>query len=328
MEYSSWYDLVFHVLANLPVARGDASRLYDPRYVQWVNRKFPPTTPEERTLPADSSLIAALYDRAEKAFHLNNFPLLFNDFEEFNATMDQTFDKISWGDSQKSQMAGFFMKNLPPELVELFRIALWSEANAGYWELHREHIIPLYKKQIPGLEHELSTIAEKVRGLANVRFMVSHPLRRSGRLLWPGNEKEPLVVIGLPDNELDVPVWAPVIQGCHEYVLSKVLNTAVTSASHTTRPNSQGYFYHMAPEITALSIEARLFKGDYRDWFCQWIKGCLPPTCKALAGVLPWEVKNIPQGEDTGTLVDWLASGEAVPDSQKKIYESGKKMLL
>jgi hypothetical protein len=75
----------------------------------------------------------------------------------------------------------------------------------------------------------------------------------------------------------------------------------------------------MAPEIMALSIEARLFKEKYRDRFCTWIKGCLPPTCKALAAALPWKVKNIPQGDDIDTLVDWLASAEIVPDSLEEL---------
>lgn len=191
LEYSSWYDLVFHVLANLPVDPG------------------------------------------------------------------------------KKQMADFLIEHIPVELLGLFRIALWSEAKAGYRELHREHIVPLYQKQIPVLENEFSTIVHEVKGLADARFKVSHPLRRFGRLLWPG--KEPLIFIGLPDSELDVPVWAPVMQGCHEYVLSKVINLPGgfmgTERLHSTRASSEGYFYHMAPEIMALSIEARLFKEKYRDRF-------------------------------------------------------------
>ncbi|NIM80878.1 MAG: hypothetical protein GTN68_21410 [Candidatus Aminicenantes bacterium] len=324
LEYSCWYDLVFHVLANLPVDPRDAGRLYDSKYIHWVNQRFSPTAPEQRTLLSDAPLITGLYNKTEKAFHLNRFPLLFNNFDDFNGTIESTFDQISWKDPKKKQMADFLIEYIPVELLELFRIALWSEAKAGYQELHLEHIVPLYKKQIPVLENEFSTIVNEVKGLADSRFKVSHPLRRFGRLLWPG--KEPLIFIGLPDNELDVPAWAPVMQGCHEYVLSKVINLPGafmgTERLHSTRRDTEGYFYHMAPEIMALSIEAWLFKEKYRDRFCNWVKGCLPPTCKALAAALPWKVENIPQGEDIDTLVDWLASIEMVPDSLKEFYLS------
>jgi hypothetical protein len=288
LDYSSWYDLVFHVLASLPIDPGDAGRLYDPTYIHWVNRRFPPTAPGQRTLLSDAPLITGLYNKTGKAFHLNRFPLLFNGIDDFNGTIESRFEQISWGDPGKKQMADFLIEYIPVELLELFRIALWSEAKAGYREMHREHIVPRYEKQIPVMENEFSTIVNEVKGLADAHFKVSHPLRRFGRLLWPG--KEPLIIIGLADSELDVPDWAPVMQGCHEYVLSKVINLpgafTGTGALHSTRAGSEGYFYHLAPEIMALSIEARLFKETYRDRFCSWIKGCLPPTCQALAAAL------------------------------------------
>jgi len=338
LAYSSWYDLVYHVLSCLPIDNRDASRLYDPSYVQWVNDHFPPDAQEQRTLPADLQILTTLYNQGEKSFNLHSFPLLFDHFEAFNDSMGSTFDSINWDSSDKSGLAGVLAKNISPELLELFRITLWSEAGSGYALLHREHVTPLYNERIPALESELELISDHIPGLADTRFMVSHPLRRFGRLLHahPGaadvsdTSRSPLIIIGLPVESLEVPVWAPVLQGCHEFVLNKVLDIPISgtadssSGVHSTRSGTSGYYNHMAPEIMALSIEARLFNSieSYRTHFHQWASRCLPPSCRALASNLPWNISHIPENDGIETLVDWLSSGEAVPESLRDFFSS------
>jgi hypothetical protein len=338
LTFSFWYDVVYHVLSCLPIDHRDASRLYEPSYTQWVSRHFPTESQSQRTLPTDLQIIATLYNQGERSFQLHSFPLLFDSFQSFNDSIGSTFDSISRDSFNEEQLAGVLAKSISPELMELFRIAIWTEACSGYSLLHQEHITPLYKEQIPALEAEFSSLSDGIPGLADTRFMVSHPLRRFGRLLQTDNNGAnhssssggPLIVIGLPNRALEIPLWAPVIQGCHEYVLSKVLNIPISAPSdlagtgHSTRSDSAGYYIHMAPEMMALSIEARLFNSieSYRSHYRHWASRCLRPSCKALAANLPWEISHIPENDDIDTLVDWLSSGEVVPVSLRDIFSS------
>ncbi|MCP4150265.1 MAG: hypothetical protein GY757_21130, partial [bacterium] len=96
-----------------------------------------------------------------------------------------------------------------------------------------------------------------------------------------------------------------------------------------TRKDSPGYHYHMAPEITALSIEAQLFQNTYRTRYTQWVRQWFPSGSAALADALPWDVREFPQDKKQGhsgdgQLVEWLASGQLVPEPFRHTYTGAR----
>ncbi len=320
--YSLWNDLVFHTLSCLPVEAREAGNLYDPRYVAWWDRLFPAEAKEQRTLTTDAPMIAKMYQNAQQAFKLNIFALIFNEFDEFNATMETMFPDITFQEPLKQQMADSMVHSLPADLLEMFRIAMWSEAQSGFFDLHRQHVVPIYDAGIPELEEQFALLADHVNGLADTRFLVSHPLRRAGRLLF--RHPVPQIAIGIPNGDLQVPAWAPAIQGCHEYILSKTLDRVNIRADHNPRVGSAGHYAHMAPEMISLSVEAHLLKDTLGAHYHQWLAGVLSSNCVQLADALPWEIKSekIPQTDGVDTVADWLASGDAIPSELQPNFVS------
>ncbi len=285
---SPFYDLVFHGLAYLPVDRRDASRLHERRYVKWADQGLGRGgLAVARTLPGDAERLARLYDAAPGAARLQGFALLHGDVAEFMDSVPHAFAEVPWPHAAARRRAAAFAAAVPLELLELFRIALWSEVRGGFLQWHRRVFLPQYQHRLAGLEADLRTLGKHVPGLDPGQVFASLPLCQHGRLLWPRPDA-PHVVVGLAMKELDVPPWTPAFQAAHEHLLGVVTRVAAPPAeAPTPRPDLPGYAAFRAPEDVALCLGARLFAASplarqHSDWF----RRLLPNTAAEAAAAL------------------------------------------
>ena len=283
ISWSLWSDLVFHVLSHLPISPKDASRLYRREYVEWSEKSFSDYTKESpRLLKQDAPLIAALYDSSPKAYFLNGFSAFHNSCDDFLKSISLPFAKIKWTTNYLARRAAHLVSQIPENLLEMFRIALWDELRSGYDEIHNREIIPLYKARKTQIFLMLSELSRFITGLDQVQWQISYPLGPYGRLFWipPATKK---IAIGLPsppvtksDTQLPLSSWMPMFQGCHEFVLSFVL-AKLPRKPTSTRTDSSEYQGHLEPERLALSVDAGLFyKTDLAGHFQCWLSQFYP----------------------------------------------------
>lgn len=288
-QRSAWFDLCWHGLALLPLPAGDAASLYDPLYVQWSNAQLLPAV---RTLPGDAGVIATWLAQAPNGHWLYAIPQLHTSVQEFSEQASRPFAEVQWADPRQQRLAQALISGLPIELIEVFRAGLWGELRAGYARVRAQHFAQRLAAQSAELADDLGILAQHFAAAQRVSWQVSHPLGRRGRLLR--GEGTPTIAIGIHDPELQLPRFAPVLQGWHELVLLQVLRARPALATGDPRAGTPGHALHQQVERLALTLGARLLSvpellAPQRDW-------------------LSWVLRRVAaaQGADP---VDWLASG-------------------
>ena len=305
---SPWVDLVFHTLARIPVSRRDASRLYGDEYESWVRANMPETANAHlATLPADASLLAKLYDGSDQAFGLHAFATMYTDIPTFMSQVSVSLEEAELGIGGR-KVADRLSETLSPELLELFRIAVWGEVQAGYRELRDGVVQGLYDRYLASLSAGLTALAPRLPGLSSVQWLCCHPLRRAGRVLrWPEDDSV-TILVGCADPGLGVPQWAPVLQACHEYLVHRVVHAArgVGQGTLATRRGAKGYGRHMALETVALALGASVMRdsdleAEHEQWLLHLFPGgreSMDPVRSDLRGVfeeLQAEFSRTPQ---------------------------------
>jgi len=324
---SPWIDLVFHTLSFLPVDPTDASSLYDERYVDWANAHLPAPDDARRTLVADAEHIAAVYDATRGAHRLHGYVRLHRDLDDFLHTAARELSQLSWPDASTTAEAQALQSEVPEVLLELFRIALWGEVQAGYPALRERQLESAYT-------HATGTFAEALAALTGlpevhqVDWWLSHPLRRAGRLLQSGGDARPQIVVGIPDEALDVPIWAPLIQGVHELLLSRVCALMPDGdEDRGTRAGQEGWAAFFGPELVALCWGARLLRrGVTAATFPEWLRTYYPQGVEDLLPQLDaagFQPKRMPTRDHRNitTLIDLLATGDALDPALVPIFE-------
>ena len=297
---SAWCDLVYHTLSLLPTQARDASRLYDAAYVAWTEARWPDDLRAQRTLPDDAPLLASMIDAAPLAHALQGFVHLHADLPAFLATAPLPFAEIPWPDRQSQQRAAALTRSVPLALIELLRVALWAEERGGYLQLRERFLLAELQAGHDAVVGGLSLAAPWLPGLQQVQWVACHPLRRAGRLLGGA----PLIAIGVPSAALEVPVLWPVLQGCHEFALWRVLRAARTAEAGNPRAGTPGHAQHVAHETMALCLGARLLQApELRAAHEQWLAQLFPRRPSA-------------------DLRDWLASGAALLPEQRGRFEA------
>ncbi len=271
---SSWYDLVYHVLAHVPVPGDDASSLFGEAYVRWSERVLGAAGLRggevPRTLLPDAPLLAALYAGSPQGFLLQAWPLLWDDAEGFVRDVPADFGSIAWPDAGRARLAESIRAHTAPALPDLFRTALWSEWANGYEAAWRRAVAPRSEAYRQEFARLLGEVADRLPDLWGFQWVLCHPLRWHGRLLErPG--APPVVAVGVADAELGVPPWHPVVQGCHEWFVARARRVASDDAAWATVPGRPGHEAFRAVEDAALALGARFFLGSpweapYLDW--------------------------------------------------------------
>lgn len=301
-----WLDLCYHVLAHLPLPSRDHSCLYSAAYVAWYQkahaRLAPSATP--RTLPEDAPLIASLYSACPQALRLQSMVLLHPTIEGFRDSAALPFHALP-----TSSPLHRALSQLPEALIELFRVALFTELESGFLTVHHNTVAPLHTRAKQGLEALLDEGARVVPELRNAQWRFCHPLLHSGRLFRRSSAPD-LIHVGLPDPELDVPDWAPVLQGCHECLVARAQRRLQHHrAPLSTRPGSEGYDHFLAPELEALSTGAQrlgLTRGPWQAPYRRWLSRLFPDGAAQVYRMLPWR-EDVPAPEAHTDLVSWLA---------------------
>jgi len=275
-----WFDLVYHALSHLPVAAADASSLYDTRYVQWAERHLlgreeRPDAPA-RTLPSDAPLLAQLYDASKQGFLLHAFPLLWSGIGEFCAAMGTDWPDLSWADPDLAAQAEAMRAQLHPALPDLFRTALWTELANGFGRAWRR-VVALRSRAYRAVFVKLTgPLAERLPGLAEVEWVLCHPLRVHGRALGVAAEP-PTVAVGVRDAALGVTQSHPVVQGCHEFFVWRAQRDAAGAGGCATVPGREGHGAFAAVEHAALAAGARFFRGsDFEAAYFEWLSLLFP----------------------------------------------------
>ena len=280
MRVDAWHDLVYHALSHLPVASGDASSLYDPRYVEWSDRQFA-AEPEEasrppRTLRADAAVLASLYDASEQGFLLHAWPTLWDDEDTFLTEMATDFAEMVWQDDARARLAAAIAGHVHPALPDLFRTALWGELRNGFEAVWRRAMAPRSQAYRGLFADRVAALAADVPGLDEVEWMLSLPLRVHGRVLTRP-DGGPLIVVGVADTELGVEPWQPVMQGCHEHFVWSEQSTAPASEPWATAPGRPGYDGFRAVEDGALTAGAQTFLGSqWEEPYLAWLGRLFP----------------------------------------------------
>ena len=288
LRVDPWVDLVYHALSHLPVASGDASSLFDERYVAWSARRLaeraPGTAGPPRTLPADAPLMAALVDASPQGFLLHAWPLLWDGLDGFLRTVGTDFESLPWADEERERLAAAIRAHTHPALPDLFRTALWSEVANGFERFWHETVAPRARAYEDAFRRWMGPLAERLPGLRDVAWVLCHPLRTHGRLLQRA-AAAPVIAVGVADAELAVAEAHPVMQGCHEHLVGRVQAADVWAAAPwATVAGRGGYEAFQAVEDAALTVGARRFVGSrWETPYLAWLSPLFPETTPAEA---------------------------------------------
>lgn len=276
IETSCWTDLVYHVFTGIPLRRDDASGLHDPAYAAWATARLPHAEVDTRTLPTDGTLLAQLLSGAPGAAALQAFPHLHESCDAFRATMGRRFSEIRWP-SQRQAVADQISARVPTTVLELFRVAVWGELQAGFCDFWERTLAPLEQAAMPAMTMAWHEIAMALPTAARGQLLISYPLRRHGRLLrrWPS----PLIAVGSPhtNHGAVLALESVIAQACHEFLLAAVLCALPARPPGDTIVDSDGFAAHAAPELLALSLGATCYRRHSlpRAW-PDWIHALLP----------------------------------------------------
>jgi len=239
-EPSAWVDLVYHLLANLPLTGGDASNLWHPGYLRFAAEHWPKTG-ERGLQPMELLALTQLYQSDPDAHRLHAFHREYADIAALTAVVQTPDDN---------------------PLRDLFRIGLWGQARAGFEALWEVAFVPRYALHREAMQQALDEAAALVPELAQVRVVPSLPLTHHGRLV--GDD----VYIGLP--EFGVSLEQVQLQAAHEAVLSGVERPA---AKPSPRQADGGYDAHWEMEMAALSgLSRRLFGTALGEAHQRWLQ--------------------------------------------------------
>ncbi len=324
-----WIALVHHCLAYLPVSCEDASSLYNEDYIRWAEAGLPRPADARRTLTQDAERLAALYDATPGAHLLQGFASLHGDVDDFLRTTRFALEDNGWPDHAVAEGVRALARSLGSELVELFRIALWGETHAGYLALH-DTLRPQLRSAAATLAESLTRLQPRLPNLGDVEWMLCPPLGRAGRLSWSRPHGQRSILVGAAVPELGVPVWAPLLQGVHEYLLSEVHASVDTTHRDDapvsdTRPGRPGWSHFFVPELITLCLDCRVHGRGFtaaplRQWLTRFYpdgEADLAPQL-AEAGLTPEH--PCPTGSEG--FVSWLARGDVLPSSLRPPFES------
>ena len=298
VQISLWYDLVYHVLSYLPLPGSDASTLFDELYIRWCDRWFAEHAPEDelapRTVAEDAAILARLYADSERGSLLHAWPLLHDGVNDFRRNIQDDFTALAWSSPQRKVLADEICRGTEPALPDLFRTALWSELVNGYDAFHKERIAPVAEAYRERFTRQLTELASDLPALSQPVWVLSHPLRHHGRLLWP-SPATPVIAVGVADDELNVSESAPVMQGCHEYFVLKAQAALPTIESGSPAAGRSGHEAFQILENAALTLGARFFANSlWEEAHQEWLRCIFPAQ---------------PPSETAAR----LASGEALP---------------
>lgn len=316
-----WRDLVYHTLAHLPVVPTDASSLYNERYIRWAATRLPRPADPRRTLVKDAAQLAALYDAAPTAHRLQGFAALHRDLDAFEGCAQFALSEGAWPEVQEADGVRTLAAELSPELVELFRIALWGELRAGYTALH-DGLRDAHGAAAATLAESLARLQARLPGLGDVDWCLSWALCRAGRLDASPRRQRRRITVGVPEPALRVPPWAPLLQGVHEYLLSEVhaelwaTEPTAPAPAPSTRPDHRGFGDFFGPELLTLCLDCRaLAVGTTAEPLRQWLRWYYPAGEADLGPQLA--AARIPTGQPCGAGPDafltWLATGAVLP---------------
>lgn len=293
VQISLWYDLVYHVLSYLPLPGPDASTLFDEAYVRWCDRWFAEHAAEDesahRTVSEDAAILARLYADSERGSLLHAWPLLHDGVNDFRRNIQDDFATLAWSSSQRKALAAEIGRGTEPALPDLFRTALWSELVNGYDAFHKERIAPVAEAYRERFTRQLTELAADLPALSQPVWVLSHPLRRHGRLLWP-SPATPVIAVGVADDELSVSESAPVMQGCHEYFVLKAQAALPAIESGSPAAGGSGHEAFQMLENAALILGARFFANSpWEEAHQEWLHCIFPAqppreTAARLAG--------------------------------------------
>ena len=280
-QINPWYDLIYHVLSYLPLPEADASTLHDETYVRSCDRWFAEHGPGEqsgRTLPTQAALLARLYANSKRGSLLHAWPLLHAGIDEFLGTARDDFQKLTWPSSQHQRLADAIVTGTEPALPDLFRTALWGELVNGYEVFHKANVAPRAAEYRASFTRQLTELLPDLPALSQPIWVLSHPLRRHGRLLWP-SPATAVIVVGVADDELGVTESMPVIQGCHEYFVLKSQSVLAPAEDWSPAVGQAGYEVFQTLENTALTLGARFFADSHwEDAHQAWLRCLFPGT--------------------------------------------------
>ena len=280
VRISRWYDLVYHVLSYLPLPGSDASTLFDETYVRRCDRWFAEhATGDEsapRTVAEDAAILARLYAVSERGSLLHAWPLLHDGVNDFRRNIQGDFATLAWSSSLRKALADEIRRRTEPALPDLFRTALWSEVVNGYDAFHKERIAPGAEAYRERFTRQLTELAADLPALSQPVWVLSHPLRRHGRLLWP-SPATPVIAVGVADDELDVSESAPVMQGCHECFVLKAGAALPAIESGSPAVGQSGHEAFQTLENAALTLGARFFDNSpWEEAHQEWLRCIFP----------------------------------------------------
>jgi len=280
VRISLWYDLVYHVLSHLSLPARDASSLFGAAYIRWCDDWFAGRASghdsEHRILAEDSVKLARLYADSERASLLHAWPLLHDSADDFRRKMRDDFATLAWSSSRRKSLADGIRRGTDSALPDLFRRTLWSELANGYESFHQECVAPVVQSYRGRFTRQLAELAKDLPALKQLDWILSHPLRRHGRLLFP-SAAAPVIVVGVADDRLGVSESAPVMQGCHEYFVLKVQAALPVLDCGSPVTGAPGHEAFQALENAALTLGARFFEGGpWEGSHQQWLHHLFP----------------------------------------------------
>ena len=279
LETNELFDLVIHACSFLPSE--DNASLYSLDYISWAQALL--QEHPLRTLPQDATLIARLYQQTPRAYTLQFLSFLYEDesvstLQPLNLFNEQVFHAP----------LGQELSALPEELLELFRIALYGEVQAGYLALRDAQLNALLPEASRLFSEALSPLCQRWPGLRAVRWRLSHPLRGAGRLWY--RPKQRLIAVGLPGS-FGLEARQIVFQGCHEYFLAEVSRFAPELREVERASFEDPAFY--GAEITALSVGALCWRGTtFDDLFDAFVYEVASPGELASGALVPAEWRD------------------------------------
>jgi hypothetical protein len=246
-----WFDLLYHVLAHLPISPADASSLYDAQYVAWIDQQFGYNA-RSRTLSGDAELMAGLYDACDRAFVLHAGPTLWRDAADFLSRVDATPEALA---------------DVHPVLVDLLRTSLWNELRSGFEMVWQQALLPRALAYRQRFAAQMNQVAMELPGLRGVQWMLCCPLGPHGRAL--SSEGRPVIAVGVADVQSALLPMHPIIQGCHEWFVEDVQSRKPRRWS--TVRGGDGYAAFRQTEEAALERGRRFFAAtrwaqDYDAW--------------------------------------------------------------
>jgi hypothetical protein len=218
--------------------------------------------------------MASLYGASERGSLLQAWPLLYDSVRDFRADASTEFDKLTWKLPQRSRLAHALRTMCHAALPELFRTAAWSEWQNGYEEFWHRRVAPRSMAYRACFARRVRELTDALPELADVEWVLCHPLRFHGRLL---RAARPVIAVGVADPQFGVTELLPVMQGCHECMVKRVQDAAPAAGAWSSRRGRAGYAEFRRVEDTALAEGARCWLGSAHEGaYLSWLGRVFP----------------------------------------------------